>query len=200
MIHQGEDLPLRLEPGDHTFRVHARFDDLQGDSAPNRSVLLGHVNHPAASLADLLQKPVLANSVSGRLAAWNTRSGFCGFRRRLLEKITESGMSLQQRLDSLAQFTITVANALQKCSAFTGGQLDGRGKKSPGPDAERRSYTDARHHHNQANHLNQSSCHQTAASGQCMAKIMANQHIKTNEISRPKGQRHLRNPPHPGQQ
>jgi hypothetical protein len=37
-------------------------------------------------------------------------------------------MSLQQRLHSLSQFTGIAANALQKCSAFTDAQLDGRGK------------------------------------------------------------------------
>ena len=29
MIHQCQRLPFGLEPGDDTFRVHARFDDLQ---------------------------------------------------------------------------------------------------------------------------------------------------------------------------
>jgi len=52
MIHQGQRLPLRLEPGNHLSRVHAGLDDLQGDLAPDRLLLFGHEDHAEAALAN----------------------------------------------------------------------------------------------------------------------------------------------------
>ena len=56
MVHQGQRLPLRLEPGDDTLGVHAQLDDLERHPAANRFLLLGHINHAAAAFADLLQQ------------------------------------------------------------------------------------------------------------------------------------------------
>ena len=36
VVHQGQGLPLGLEPGDHLPGVHARLDDLQRDLAADR--------------------------------------------------------------------------------------------------------------------------------------------------------------------
>ena len=40
--------------------VHAGLDDLQGDLAPDRLLLLGHVHDAHAALADLLQELITA--------------------------------------------------------------------------------------------------------------------------------------------
>ena len=50
VVHQRQRLALGLEPGDDLPRVHAQLDDLEGDPAAHRLLLLGHVHHPAAAL------------------------------------------------------------------------------------------------------------------------------------------------------
>ena len=65
VIHQGQSLPLGLEPGDDRFGVHAQLNYLERHAAADRFLLLGHVHDPAASLADLLQDFVAPNSVTG---------------------------------------------------------------------------------------------------------------------------------------
>ena len=55
MIHHRQRLPLGLEAGDDALRVHAQLDDLERDAAPDGFLLLGHVNHAAATLADHLK-------------------------------------------------------------------------------------------------------------------------------------------------
>jgi len=45
--------------------VHAQLDDLEGNLAADRLLLLSHIDHATAALANLLQKPVAADSVAG---------------------------------------------------------------------------------------------------------------------------------------
>ena len=61
VVHQGQGLPLGLEPGDHLPRVHPRLDHLQGDPPADRLGLLGHEHHAHPALADLLQQLVRAD-------------------------------------------------------------------------------------------------------------------------------------------
>src|SRR5690349_11992648 len=63
MSHQSECLPFRLEPGDDTFGVHARLDDLHRDTPPDRLLLFGHVDNAAAPFAYLFQQFVTSNSL-----------------------------------------------------------------------------------------------------------------------------------------
>ena len=56
MIHQRQRLPLRLESGDDRLGIHAELDDLERHAAANGFELLGHVNHAATALADLLEE------------------------------------------------------------------------------------------------------------------------------------------------
>ena len=65
MVHQRQRLALGFEAGDDLFGVHAHLDDLERDAAAHRLLLLGHINHAAAALADLLEQFVIANPVSG---------------------------------------------------------------------------------------------------------------------------------------
>ena len=55
MIHQGQGLALGLEAGDDLAAVHAGLDDLEGDLAADRLLLLGHVDDAHAAFADLLR-------------------------------------------------------------------------------------------------------------------------------------------------
>ena len=64
MVHQGQRLALGFEPGQHFLGVHARLDDLEGDAALDRFLLLGHIDHPAAAFANLLQQFVAANFIA----------------------------------------------------------------------------------------------------------------------------------------
>ena len=68
MVHQGQRLPLRLEAGDDLGGVHARLDDLEGDHAADRLLLLGHVDHAEAAFADLLQQLVRADHATNVFA------------------------------------------------------------------------------------------------------------------------------------
>ena len=61
VVHQGESLPLRLEPGNYFLGVHARLDNLQGDLASYRLKLLRHEHHTEPAFANLLQEFVPAD-------------------------------------------------------------------------------------------------------------------------------------------
>src|SRR5258708_11230039 len=76
MIHQLERLSFCLKSGHATFCVHSQFKDFESDSPANRLLLFSHVNHAAASLADLLQQFVSANSVTWLFADTSLRTGF----------------------------------------------------------------------------------------------------------------------------
>ena len=47
------------------FGVHPQLDDLEGHPAADGLLLLGHIDHPAAAFADLLQQLVVADLVAG---------------------------------------------------------------------------------------------------------------------------------------
>jgi hypothetical protein len=54
MVHHGQGLTLSFKARDDLFRIHPGLDDLKGNSAPDRFLLLSHVNHPAPPFANLL--------------------------------------------------------------------------------------------------------------------------------------------------
>jgi hypothetical protein len=61
VVHQGQRLPLRLEPRDHLTRIHPGLDDLQRHQPLHRRRLLGEVDGAHAPLADRLQQLVRAD-------------------------------------------------------------------------------------------------------------------------------------------
>ena len=65
MVHQRQRLAFGFEAGDDLPGVHAQLDDLEGDAAAHRFLLLGHIDHAAAAFADLLEQLVAANAVAG---------------------------------------------------------------------------------------------------------------------------------------
>ncbi len=67
VVHERQRLPFGLEAGDHLFGVHAELDDLERDPAAHRLLLLGHIDHAATALADLLAELVMADLVAGLL-------------------------------------------------------------------------------------------------------------------------------------
>ena len=60
VVHQGQRLPLGLEPGQHLLGVHAGLDQLDRDEPLDRLGLLGPPDGPHAALADGLDQRVLA--------------------------------------------------------------------------------------------------------------------------------------------
>src|SRR5262249_41798636 len=61
-------LPLGLEAGNDLARVHARLENLQGDLAAERLLLLGHEDDAEAAFADLLQQLVRPDHRAGAFA------------------------------------------------------------------------------------------------------------------------------------
>jgi hypothetical protein len=61
VVHQSQGLALGLEAGDDVAGVHAQLDDLKGDLAADRFLLLSHIHHAHAALANLLQQLVAAD-------------------------------------------------------------------------------------------------------------------------------------------
>ena len=58
MVHHRQGLAFGLEPGDDALGLHAELDDLQRHPPAHRLLLLGHVDHAAAALPDLLEELV----------------------------------------------------------------------------------------------------------------------------------------------
>lgn len=67
MIHHSQRLPLLLEARDDLPGAYEELDDLQGDAALHRLLLLGEEHDPEPTFADLLQEAVGADPVAGTL-------------------------------------------------------------------------------------------------------------------------------------
>jgi hypothetical protein len=64
MLHEREGLSLRFKTGDNFARVHARFDDLQGERPPNRFMLESTENDPKSAFPDFLKELEATNPVT----------------------------------------------------------------------------------------------------------------------------------------
>ena len=123
VVHEGQGLSLRLEAGDDLAGVHAQFDDLEGDLAADGLLLLGHVDHRHAALADLLQELVPTNDRARALRRGShVGSGGQGLAGRLQEP---PGLivRLEQSLDSGTQRGIWSASPIQVSRSFRSGGL-----------------------------------------------------------------------------
>jgi hypothetical protein len=67
MIHHRQRLALRLETGHDLSSVHARFDDLEGDTAADWFLLFGYIHKAATPFANLLAQFVVADARAGLL-------------------------------------------------------------------------------------------------------------------------------------
>ena len=65
VVHQGQGLPLGLEPGDDLPGVHPGLDELDGHQPLDRLGLLGHPDRAHAAFADLLNQLVGADDRAG---------------------------------------------------------------------------------------------------------------------------------------
>ena len=112
MVHHRQRLPLGLEAGDDLLGVHAQLDDLERDAAPDRLLLLGHIDHAAAAFADFLEQLVAADD---RAEFFRKRL----VKRRWMELISRRAheaagfvMRIKQRLDASAK--LVVGTSLQQ--------------------------------------------------------------------------------------
>ena len=123
MVHEGQRLSFRLEAGDHLGRIHPRLDDLEGDLAPHRPFLLGHVDDAEAPFADPLQQ--LVRTDLGPQAFGDGDVGAGEFAGRSLQKTLRFVMAGQERLDLAAETGIAGARLLEKPRTFRDGSLQG---------------------------------------------------------------------------
>jgi hypothetical protein len=91
VVHEGQRLALRLEPGDDLRRVHPRLDQLDRHEPPDRLGLLGHPDGAQAALADPLQQlvPARDHRPGGRAGRGRPRRSVGGTRlaRRRLQEL-----------------------------------------------------------------------------------------------------------------
>ena len=95
MVHEGQGLPFGFEPGDDLFGVHPQLDDLEGHPAADGFFLLGHINDPAAALADFLQQLVAPDPSARFLDCGISRRQGC----RLAQQIAY--LRFQERIRAL---------------------------------------------------------------------------------------------------
>ena len=111
MVHHGQRLPLGLEAGHNLPCVHSQLDDLQRHAAPDRLLLLGHIDNPAAAFADLLQEPVAADPIPH--CGTSGKNGVCVL--RVLGKEAEFGfVGMEQLLHAGTQVSILPAGVLDE--------------------------------------------------------------------------------------
>src|SRR5664280_1478608 len=121
MIHQRQRLSFGFKPCDDAFGVHAELDDFERDAAANRLLLLGHINDPATTFANLLEQLVSANLVAGFLGERHVDRGgsleveTC---RWCFEEILRLLMRPKQRLHALTQDGVARAGLVQIDGAF----------------------------------------------------------------------------------
>jgi hypothetical protein len=113
MIHEGQRVPLGLEPGQDLRTVHARLDNLEGDLAANRLELLGHVDNAHAPLADLLEELVRADVRAGHLGRGllSERAALAG--RGSFQETLDFGISGQQLLQPHPELLVVAAGLIE---------------------------------------------------------------------------------------
>ena len=121
MVHQRQRLALGFEPGDDRFGVHPQLDDLQRNPPPDGLLLFGHIDHPAAAFADLLQQLVVPDPVAGIFGQRRGNDdGLAGQRSGwFLKKTTGLFMRLEQGFNLLAKLGIIAAGLGEISGAFS---------------------------------------------------------------------------------
>lgn len=125
MVHQRKRLSLRLKACDHAFRVHSRFDDLEGDSAADRFLLFRHEDHSTTAFANLLQELVVSDAIAGLFPGSGFGPLFAYRRcRRLFQESSDAIIRLEQSLYLATEILVVSADAVQKSDALRGRELN----------------------------------------------------------------------------
>ena len=98
---------------------------LKATRAPDRFLLLGHIDHPTAALPNLLEQLVVADLIPRLLGQWDGDvDRRAGWRRDgLRHEVAGLLMRLEQRLHALPQLSITSAGLVEVASTLFGWQL-----------------------------------------------------------------------------
>ena len=120
VLHPRQRLALRREAREHLFGVHAGLDDLHGDPAADRRLLLGHPDHAKPAFPDFLKQLVGADPLA-RLPRrrGDARSPSCQFGEK---RVRPLGIR-KPFLDLGAERGIIPALRVEKTLPLFGGQL-----------------------------------------------------------------------------
>ena len=102
------------------FGVHPQLDHLESDATADRVLLLGHIDHPAAAFADLLQQLVGADLVTGFFGGWCGKDdgGMLWWRNRVFKKRAGLIVGQQKFLDFRAQPVVAATGTVQISRPF----------------------------------------------------------------------------------
>jgi hypothetical protein len=114
MIHECQRLPLGFEAGHDLPGVHARLDNLQGNSAPDGLLLLGHEDHAEATFSDLLDQLIRTDLGAYQTLLSSDTPGAHDSLSRRLKKAALFLMDAEQSLHAGLQLPIFVAGLLDK--------------------------------------------------------------------------------------
>src|SRR6267154_3855450 len=114
MVHQRQRLALSFKSGDDLPGVHTQLDNLERHSPSHGFLLFSHVDHTAATFANLLEEPVAPNTVASPFR--RDLGAFCGWLRRHNQILQESPgrfVCLKKFFDALAKCRIAGAGPLE---------------------------------------------------------------------------------------
>ena len=127
MVHQCQCLALGFKAGDDLFGVHAQLDDFERDAAAHRLLLLGHVNHATAALADLLKEFVVTDLVARLFGEGDGKgTGGLGGVRRKAAQGWRVLVGVQHGRDVLTQPGVGTTSLVEVRSAFRRGEVQRR--------------------------------------------------------------------------
>lgn len=114
-IHHGQGLALGLEASHHLTGIHADLDELERHAASHVKLLIRHVDHAHAALADLLQE---FEGTDERSRAFldrfdGSRSGRA-YRRIVIEERVRGLVGVEQSPDACAARGNTGAGVVEK--------------------------------------------------------------------------------------
>src|SRR5205823_9032865 len=121
MIEAGQNLSFVMEMPKHRIRVHAAFDELDGNTLPVTFVgALGQVHRTHASAAELAQHPIC----SDQLPARNSRAISVDFvagnkKADLINETPGANVRIKQRLNFSSQLVVTVASRVHEIRPFS---------------------------------------------------------------------------------
>ncbi len=97
------------------FGVHPQLDDFEGNPPADGFLLFGHIDHPAAAFADLLQEFVVADLVAGLFGEWCGKDdgGMLWWSNRVFKKRAGLVVGQQEFLDFRAQPVVAATGAVQ---------------------------------------------------------------------------------------
>jgi hypothetical protein len=125
MVHQRKRLSLGLKACDHAFRVHARLNQLEGDTPVDWFLLFCHENDATTAFANLLQQLVSTHTIARFFPSGSFAPLFAYHRcRRLFQESSRSVIRPEQSLYLATEIFVVSAGLIQKSQPFCNGKLN----------------------------------------------------------------------------